>query len=105
MKEWRRYFLMRVIITAAFGIGLGVLLLVFRSYATEAFDVLLIAMGLVTAVFNLPRLVQSLLRIRKRGEWINLVLALVSIVFGVLLMLIRRDVLLTILGVFTPFFI
>lgn len=101
MREWKRYYLMRVIMTVLFAVGVGCLFLALRRYADEVFDVLLIAAGLGTVAMNLPRFVVSLFHVRYRGEWINLLLASASIALGVLLMLLRRDVLLLILGIFS----
>ena len=101
MKEWKRYYLIRILLTTLFLVGIGCLFLAFRRYAVDIFDILLIAMGLMTVVINLPRFLYSLLHVRYRGEWINLLLASASIVFGVLLMLLRRDGLLLVLGIFS----
>lgn len=99
MKEFKKYYLMRVGATALFGALIGVLFLVGEPYAVEIFDILLIAMGLMTAVMNLPALCYSLFHIKRRGEWISLVVSAVAVVFGILLMLIRRDVILLLLGI------
>lgn len=101
MKEWKRYYLIRIALTTLFSLGMGCLFLACRRYAVDIFDILLIAMGLMTAVINLPRFLYSLFHVRYRGEWINLLLSVASIVFGVLLMLLRRDGLLLILGIFS----
>ena len=101
MNEWKRYYLIRIILTTLFGVGIGAMLLVFRRYAVDAFDILLIAAGLLTAVINLPRAIASLIRLRQRGEWINFLLCAASIGFGVALMLLRRDGLLLVLGIFS----
>jgi uncharacterized membrane protein HdeD (DUF308 family) len=84
-----------------FGVALGVLLIMAKPYADEVFDVLLIAMGLMSVVLNLPSFLYSLFHVRRKGEWIHLLISAVSIVFGVLLMLIRRDVILLVLAIFT----
>ena len=104
MKEYKRYYLIRIIATTLFGVLLGVLFLVGEPYAVEIFDVLLIAMGLMTAVMNLPTFLFSLCHVKKKGEWISLAVSAVAIVFGVLLMLVRRDVILLLLGVFSVAF-
>lgn len=101
MKQFKTYYLMRVGMTTLFGVLLGILFLIARPYATEIFDILLIAMGLMTAVMNLPSFLASLIHVRQRGEWITLVISAVSIVFGILLMLVRRDAILLILGIFS----
>ena len=101
MKEWKRYYLIRIVLTTLFGMGLGAMFLVFRRYAVDAFDILLIAAGLLTVVINLPRAITSRVRVRERGEWINLCLCAASIGFGVALMLLRRDGLLLVLGIFS----
>ena len=99
MNEYKRYYLMRVITTTVFCVLLGIAFLIAEPYAVEIFDVLLIAMGLLTAIMNLPSCLYSLLHIRHRGEWINLLVSAVAVIFGVLLMLIRRDVILLVLGI------
>jgi hypothetical protein len=104
MKEFKKYYLMRVAVTTLFGALLGGLFLLAEPYAVEIFDILLIAMGLMTAVMNLPAFLFSLFHVRRRGEWISLVVSLVAIVFGVLLTLVRRDVILLLLGVFSVVF-
>ena len=53
-KIYRKYYLMRMILTALGGGLLGGLLLLAEPYAMEVFDVLLIAVGLMTVVLNLP---------------------------------------------------
>ncbi len=103
-KIYRKYYLMRMILTALGGGLLGGLLLLAEPYAMEVFDVLLIAVGLMTAVLNLPAFCQSLVRIRAKGEWISLVISLVAILSGVLLMLVRRDGILLFLGVYSVVF-
>ena len=95
---------MRVIVTTLFGAALGVLLLAAQPYAVEIFDILLIAMGLMTAVMNLPSCLYSLLHIKRRGEWIHFLISALAIAFGVLLMLIRRDEILLVLGAFSILF-
>jgi hypothetical protein len=104
MKEFKKYYLMRVAVTTLFGALVGGLFLLAEPYAVEIFDILLIAMGLMTAVMNLPAFLFSLFHVRRRGEWISLVVSLVAIVFGVLLTLVRRDVILLLLGVFSVVF-
>lgn len=99
MKEFKKYYLMRVGVTTLFGALIGVLFLAGEPYAVEIFDILLIAMGLMTAVMNLPALCYSLFHVKQRGEWISLTVSAVAVVFGVLLMLIRRDVILLLLGI------
>ena len=104
MKEFKKYYLMRVAVTTLFGALVGGLFLLAEPYAVEIFDILLIAMGLMTAVMNLPAFLFSLFHVRRRGEWISLVVSLVAIVFGVLLTLVLRDVILLLLGVFSVVF-
>jgi hypothetical protein len=104
MKEFKKYYLMRVAVTTLFGALVGGLFLLAEPYAVEIFDILLIAMGLMTAIMNLPAFLFSLFHVKRRGEWISLVVSLVAIVFGVLLTLVRRDVILLLLGVFSVVF-
>jgi hypothetical protein len=100
-KAYKKYYLIRIILTALFGAALGAVLLVLEPYAAEVFDILLIAVGLMTAVFNLPACLFSLLHVKRKGEWINLAVSLLAIGFGVLLMLVRRDSILLVLGIFS----
>ena len=100
-KAYKKYYLIRIILTALFGAVLGVLFLMLEPYAAEVFDVLLIAVGLMTAVMNLPACLSSLFHVKRRGEWISLLVSLIAIGFGVLLMLVRRDSVLLALGVFS----
>lgn len=101
MNAYKKYYLMRIGMTTLFGAALGALFLIVRPYAVEIFDVLLIAMGLMTVVMNLPSCLYSLFHVKCRGEWINLLISAVAIAFGVLLTLVRRDEVLMILGVFS----
>ena len=100
MKAYKRYFLMRIVLSALFGVACGVLLLLMRPFADEIFDVLLIAMGLLTAILNLPALFLALRGIRRRGEWINLTVAILSILLGVALTLLKGDALIVLLVLF-----
>ena len=104
MNAYKKYYLMRIGMTTLFGVALGVLFLLAEPYAVEIFDILLIAVGLMTAVMNLPSCLYSLFHIRKRGEWISFVVSVAAVVFGVHLMLIRRDVILMVLGIFSVVF-
>ena len=101
MNAYKKYCLMRIIITTLFGAALGALFLIVQPYAAEIFDVLLIAMGLMTAVMNLPSCLYSLFHIKCRGEWIHFLISAAAILFGVMLMLIRRDEILLFLGIFS----
>lgn len=101
MKKFKRYYLTRLIATVLFGTGVGVLFYVLSPYADEIFDILVIAMGLLTAVFNLPALLIALTRIGRRGEWINFTVAALSVLLGVALMLLQTDFLLLLLGAYS----
>jgi len=100
MTAYKRYYLMRVLLSALFGVALGIGLLLLRPFAEEIFDVLLIAMGLLTAIMNLPALWLALRSIRRRGEWINLIVAVLSILLGIALMLLKGDALIVLLLLF-----
>ena len=63
MNAYKKYYLMRIGMTTLFGAALGALLLIVRPYAVEVFDVLLIAMGLMTVVMNLPSCLYSLFHV------------------------------------------
>lgn len=101
MNRYKKYYIMRLIFSVLFGVGIGVLLIFLAPYAREVFDILVIAMGLLTAVLNLPALVFALKRIRGRGEWLNLLMTLFSILLGVALMLLQTEFLLLLLGIYS----
>lgn len=104
MNPIKRYFLIRLILTTLFGVVFGLFFFLMAPYATELFDVLVIAMGLLTAFLNLPGVVLALCRIRIRGEWINLVLSLGAVALGVALMLLQRSLLMVLLGIYSVVF-
>ena len=104
MAAFKKYYIIRVVLTAVFGFAVGALFLLAEPYADEIFDVLLIAMGLLTVVMNLPALFLSLIHVRRKGEWISLLTAAVAVAFGVVVTLIQRDVLLLVLGVYSVVF-
>lgn len=104
MKEFKKYYLIRISITVAFWLAIGAALLLVRPYAVEIFDVLLIAMGLLMLVMNLPLFFYSLLHLKMKGEWINALISAVAAAFGVVLMLARRDDVLFYLGLFSILF-
>ncbi len=101
MKKIKLYYVLRLLITTLFGVGIGVALYLLSPYATEIFDILVIAMGLLTAVMNLPAVFFALRHINRHGEWINLLLALLSILLGVALMLLQTEFLLLLLGIYS----
>lgn len=101
MSEFKKYYLLRVAVSTAFGVALGVLFLLLMPYAGEIVDVLIIALGLVTVLLSLLPLYFSLRHIKVRGEWVYLLLSLAGILLGVALMLLREKVLLLIAGVFS----
>ncbi|MBR2011376.1 MAG: hypothetical protein IKA06_06500 [Clostridia bacterium] len=101
MNRFKKYYIMRLIFSTLFGVGIGVLLILLAPYAREVFDILVIAMGLLTAVLNLPALFFAVKRIRGRGEWLNLFMTLASVLLGVALMLLQTEFLLLLLGVYS----
>ncbi|MBE6702598.1 MAG: hypothetical protein E7585_04200 [Ruminococcaceae bacterium] len=101
LGAYKKYYLIRLTLSFLIGILLGVLFLIGKEYAAEVFDVLLIAVGLMTAALNFFSFCYSLVRIKRRGEWISLSMSLVAILLGVLLMLLRGDIILLVLGIFT----
>ena len=101
MNRYKKYYIMRLIFSVLFGVGIGVLLILLAPYAREVFDILVIAMGLLTAVLNLPALLFALKRIRGRGEWLNLLMTLFSVLLGVALMLLQTEFLLLLLGIYS----
>ena len=100
MKTLRIYYFLKVLISTLFGVGVGVLLLGLAPYASELFEILVIAIGLLTMVLNLPALFLALKHIKARGEWINLVVALLSITIGALLMLLKSNFLLVLITLY-----
>jgi hypothetical protein len=92
MKRIKIYYVLRLLLSGLFGIAVGAGILWADAYAVEVFDVLLIAFGVIIALFNLPVLVLSLRAVagKEKWEWINLVLAIVSIGFGACFALISR---------------
>ena len=92
MKRVKIYYVLRLLLSALFGVAVGLGILWADAYAIEVFDVLLIALGVLIAIFNVPALLLSLRAVagKKNWEWINLVLALVSIGFGTSFALISR---------------
>ena len=92
MKRVKIYYVLRLLLSGLFGVAVGFGILWADAYAVEVFDVLLIALGVLIALFNVPALLLSVRAIagKKRWEWINLVLALVSIGFGASFALISR---------------
>ena len=100
MKALKTYFFLKILISALFGVGVGLLLLVLAPYASELLEILIIAIGLLTFVLNIPALLLALKNIRVRGEWVNLVIALLSITIGVLLMLLKSEFLLILITLY-----
>ena len=101
MNKYKIYYFLRLAVSALFGVFFGLVLLWLSPYAREVFDILVIAMGLLTAVLNLPSLLVAMKGIAKKGEWVNLLMALSSIVLGMLLMLLQTEFLLLLLGVYS----
>ena len=86
------YYLLRVLLVTAAGVGAGLFVLFWASaYATEIFDVLLIAIGVLGLVGNLPNLVLSVKGLKKKWEWINLLVSLAGACLGVSFLFIRRN--------------
>lgn len=100
MKKYKAYYIMRLLVSVLCAAGFGVLLFFLTPYATEVFDVLVIALGLLTAVMNLPDLFISLRNIRRPGEPVNLALSLLAALLGVALMLLDTDYLLLLIAVY-----
>ena len=87
------YYILRVLLSAAALAGIGGLMLLADAYASEVFDVLLIAMGIFGVIGNLPTLLLSLQAVTGRTlwKWISLSLSLVGMLLGVALILLQRD--------------
>ena len=92
MKRVKIYYVLRLLLSALFGVVLGMAILWADSYAVEVFDILFIALGVIAVLFNLPSFVLSVRAIakKKKWEWINLVIALVCMGFGVSFLLVLR---------------
>ena len=92
MKRIKIYYVLRLLLSALFGVAVGLGILWADAYAVEVFDVLLIAFGVMILLFNLPTLLISLRAVsgKAKWEWINLLLAVVSIGFGACFALISR---------------
>lgn len=101
MSEFKKYYLMRVIVSTLFGVLLGVLFLVLTPYAGDIVDVFIIALGLLMIFFNLLPLFWSLRHIREMGEWIYLLFFIAGILLGLSLILLREKTLLLIAGIFS----
>jgi hypothetical protein len=101
MSDMKKYYLLRTVVSTFFGVGVGVLLLLLAPYGSELFDIFIIALGLLTAVINLPAAVLALRGIKKRNEQINFALALLSVLLGVALMLLQKDFLLLLLACYS----
>ena len=97
MKALKIYYFLKILISALFGVFVGLFLLALAPYAAELFEILVIAIGLLTMVMNIPALFLALKNIGARGEWVNLLIALLSIAIGVLLMLLKSDFLLVLI--------
>ncbi len=101
MEQYKKYYILRLVVSTLFGASIGVLLLFLAPYAREVFDILVIAMGLLTAVLNLPALLFAVKNINKKGEWLNLLMTISSILLGFLLMLMQTEFLLLLLGLYS----
>lgn len=101
MNAVKKYYLIRLILTTVFGAVFGLFFFLMAPYASELFDVLVIAMGLLTALLNLPGVFLALRNLRARGEWINLVLSLGAVALGIALMLLQRSLLMVLLGIYS----
>lgn len=101
MSEFKKYYLLRVAVSTAFGVLLGVLFLLLMPYAGDIVDVLIIALGLVTVLLNILPLYFSIRHIKVRGEWVYLLLSLAGMLLGVALMLLREKPLLLAAGIFS----
>lgn len=100
MKALKIYYFLKVLVSTLFGVGVGLLLLALAPYAAELFDIMVIAIGLLTMILNLPALLLALKHIRERGEWLNLLVAFLSIALGVALMLLKSDFLLVLIALY-----
>ena len=92
MKRIKIYYVLRAVLSALVGVGLGLFVLWADAYSVEVFDLLLVAMGVLAVAFNFPAFVLSLRALlkKKKWEWLNLLAAVASIGFGVCFALIPR---------------
>ena len=92
MLKYKIYYVLRISLSALVLAALGFLVLWSSAYAVEAFDILLIAMGLFGIMGNLPPLLLSLKAFSKkqRFEWINLAVSLVGVLLGLALVFLHR---------------
>ena len=95
MKKYKMQYFLRILLTAVLLGVAGGFTLSAKAYATEVFDVLLIAMGIGSVLLALPILALSVgaLFRKQRRVWITVTAALVQIVTGVLFMLLDRNTL------------
>ena len=92
MNRPRVYYIVRVALTTLLGVLLGGGILWASAYAVEAFDVLLIAMGMIGIISNLPTFALSLRAVigKVRWEWINLSVSLLGMGLGLCFVLLQR---------------
>ena len=85
MKRIKIYYVLRTVFSALACVALGAFVLWADAYSVEVFDVLLIALGLLSVAFELPVLVLSLRAALKRKgwEWLSVALSAIFIGFGV----------------------
>lgn len=100
MSTAKKYYFLKILVSTLFGVGVGLLFWMLAPYAAEIFDIMVIAIGLLTTVMNLPALLLALRNIKARGEWINLLVAILSIALGVALMLLKTDFLLILIAIY-----
>lgn len=93
MTKYKVQYFLRILVSAVVLGALGGCALFAKAYATEVFDVLLIAMGAGCVLLALPILVLSVgaLFRKQRRAWITLGAALVQIATGILFMLFDRS--------------
>ena len=93
MMSPKTYYILRVALTTLVGVLIGGGVLFLSAYAVEAFDIFLIAMGVISLVSNFPTFVLSLHAIigKTKWEWINLVISVVGMGLGVLFIALQRE--------------
>ena len=100
MQSIKVYFFLKTLLSALFGVGVGLFLLMLAPYAAELFDIMVIAIGLLTVVMNVPALLLAMRNISRKGEWVNLTMVIFSIALGIALMLLRSDFLLVLIAIY-----
>jgi hypothetical protein len=88
VEKTKRFFIIELVVTTLVGLALGFSLFFLAPYAKEVFEWIIIGVGALVVVMNIPALVLACKNIRARGEWINLLVALASIALGLAMIIV-----------------